>query len=139
MVIGYGYNVYVSIIMYNMYSFLFLCYLINHQYEQGISSTPEKFNVPQRLASLIRFREKRKERNFDKKIRYTVRKEVALRYDDLCSPLQPLNSYKISLSKYSPSSRFSKNQFTSCSKIRESNIYELHFSCPFIYLVFHWG
>ncbi|XP_027123490.1 GATA transcription factor 28-like isoform X1 [Coffea arabica] len=46
---------------------------------RGISSTPEKFNVPQRLASLIRFREKRKERNFDKKIRYTVRKEVALR------------------------------------------------------------
>jgi len=27
----------------------------------------------------MRFREKRKERNFDKKIRYTVRKEVALR------------------------------------------------------------
>ncbi|KAL3511528.1 hypothetical protein ACH5RR_024245 [Cinchona calisaya] len=44
-----------------------------------ISSTPHKFNVPQRLASLIRFREKRKERNFDNKIRYTVRKEVALR------------------------------------------------------------
>ncbi|XP_058081768.1 uncharacterized protein LOC131229773 isoform X2 [Magnolia sinica] len=35
--------------------------------------------IPQRLASLIRFREKRKERCFEKKIRYTVRKEVALR------------------------------------------------------------
>ncbi|XP_042051764.1 GATA transcription factor 28-like [Salvia splendens] len=46
---------------------------------RGVSSTPQKLNVPQRLASLIRFREKRKERNFDKKIRYTVRKEVALR------------------------------------------------------------
>ncbi|XP_057769853.1 GATA transcription factor 28 [Salvia miltiorrhiza] len=46
---------------------------------RGLSSTPQKFNVPQRLASLIRFREKRKERNFEKKIRYTVRKEVALR------------------------------------------------------------
>lgn len=44
-----------------------------------MSTSPQKFNVPQRLASLIRFREKRKERNFDKKIRYTVRKEVALR------------------------------------------------------------
>ncbi|XP_010908987.1 GATA transcription factor 19 isoform X1 [Elaeis guineensis] len=32
-----------------------------------------------RIASLIRFREKRKERCFDKKIRYNVRKEVALR------------------------------------------------------------
>lgn len=38
-----------------------------------------RLNVPQRLASLMRFREKRKERNFEKKIRYTVRKEVALR------------------------------------------------------------
>ncbi|XP_050209556.1 GATA transcription factor 24-like [Mercurialis annua] len=34
---------------------------------------------PHRAASLRRFREKRKERCFDKKIRYTVRKEVALR------------------------------------------------------------
>ncbi|GLT77728.1 hypothetical protein SLA2020_492890 [Shorea laevis] len=34
---------------------------------------------PQRAASLSRFRDKRKERCFDKKIRYTVRKEVALR------------------------------------------------------------
>ncbi|KAL9247223.1 hypothetical protein vseg_020676 [Gypsophila vaccaria] len=46
---------------------------------RGVAATPPRFNVPQRLASLIRFREKRKERNFDKKIRYTVRKEVALR------------------------------------------------------------
>ncbi|KAL8458855.1 hypothetical protein ACS0TY_036382 [Phlomoides rotata] len=47
---------------------------------RGLSNiTPPKLNVPQRMASLIRFREKRKERNFDKKIRYTVRKEVALR------------------------------------------------------------
>ncbi|XP_077238451.1 GATA transcription factor 28-like isoform X2 [Tasmannia lanceolata] len=38
-----------------------------------------RMNMPQRVASLIRFREKRKERNFDKKIRYNVRKEVALR------------------------------------------------------------
>ncbi|KAL6496879.1 hypothetical protein OROGR_028808 [Orobanche gracilis] len=46
---------------------------------RDLPSTPQKLNVSQRLASLIRFREKRKERNFDKKIRYTVRKEVALR------------------------------------------------------------
>lgn len=39
----------------------------------------QKMNFPHRMASLMRFREKRKERNFDKKIRYTVRKEVALR------------------------------------------------------------
>lgn len=33
-----------------------------------------------RIASLMRFREKRKERCFDKKIRYSVRKEVAQKY-----------------------------------------------------------
>ncbi|CAL1386777.1 unnamed protein product [Linum trigynum] len=49
------------------------------QSSKGLTATPEKFSVPHRLASLHRFREKRKERNFDKKIRYTVRKEVALR------------------------------------------------------------
>ncbi|THU54156.1 hypothetical protein C4D60_Mb10t22050 [Musa balbisiana] len=38
-----------------------------------------RVNIPHRVASLMRFREKRKERNFEKKIRYTVRKEVALR------------------------------------------------------------
>ncbi|MQM13656.1 hypothetical protein Taro_046580 [Colocasia esculenta] len=51
----------------------------------GIASPPsshqnnKRSNFPQRVASLMRFREKRKERNFDKKIRYSVRKEVALR------------------------------------------------------------
>lgn len=39
----------------------------------------QRLNFPHRVASLMRFREKRKERNFDKKIRYAVRKEVALR------------------------------------------------------------
>ncbi|KAG6481025.1 hypothetical protein ZIOFF_057616 [Zingiber officinale] len=37
-------------------------------------------DMPHRIASLMRFREKRKERNFEKKIRYTVRKEVASSY-----------------------------------------------------------
>ena len=54
-------------------------YLANKELNQGISGTPQRLSVPQRNASLARFREKRKERNFDKKIRYTVRKEVALR------------------------------------------------------------
>lgn len=53
--------------------------LTSSQNNRGMPTAPQRFNVPQRLASLLRFREKRKERNFDKKIRYTVRKEVALR------------------------------------------------------------
>lgn len=36
-------------------------------------------NQPHRAASLDRFRQKRKERCFDKKVRYGVRQEVALR------------------------------------------------------------
>ncbi|XP_011087962.1 GATA transcription factor 24-like isoform X2 [Sesamum indicum] len=46
---------------------------------RNLGDYPGKSSQPQRAASLIRFREKRKERCFDKKIRYTVRKEVALR------------------------------------------------------------
>ncbi|TXG68178.1 hypothetical protein EZV62_003113 [Acer yangbiense] len=52
----------------------------SHHNNQELRGTPQRLSVQQRLASLIRFRENRKERNFDKKIRYTVRKEVALRY-----------------------------------------------------------
>ncbi|KAM7258232.1 hypothetical protein ACFE04_013973 [Oxalis oulophora] len=51
----------------------------NGSLKQGLPGNVQRFNVPQRMASLIRFRAKRKERNFDKKIRYSVRKEVALR------------------------------------------------------------
>ncbi|XP_044497030.1 GATA transcription factor 28-like isoform X2 [Mangifera indica] len=53
--------------------------MTSHLNNRGLPGTPQRLSVPQRLASLIRFREKRKERNFEKKIRYTVRKEVALR------------------------------------------------------------
>lgn len=49
------------------------------QKKRGLGDLPPSMNIPHRTASLLRFREKRKERNFDKKIRYNVRKEVALR------------------------------------------------------------
>ncbi|TYG39483.1 hypothetical protein ES288_D12G019500v1 [Gossypium darwinii] len=47
--------------------------------QTGLSDFPGRSIQPQRAASLNRFWEKRKERCFEKKIRYTVRKEVALR------------------------------------------------------------
>ncbi|KAJ6840151.1 GATA transcription factor 18-like isoform X1 [Iris pallida] len=48
--------------------------------DRGFDDLLRRTDIPaRRFASLMRFREKRKERNFDKKIRYTVRKEVALR------------------------------------------------------------
>ncbi|PKA49359.1 GATA transcription factor 28 [Apostasia shenzhenica] len=47
-----------------------------HQDDRGMDDILRRTNIPaKRLASLIRFREKRKERCFDKKIRYDVRKE----------------------------------------------------------------
>ncbi|KAF8377396.1 hypothetical protein HHK36_030773 [Tetracentron sinense] len=52
------------------------------QNQRGLSEFPRQLSQPQRAASLIRFREKRKGRCFEKKIRYDVRQEVALRYVD---------------------------------------------------------
>ncbi|XWS21390.1 hypothetical protein CRYUN_Cryun30bG0051100 [Craigia yunnanensis] len=49
------------------------------QNNRGVGDVPKYSNLSRRIASLVRFREKRKERCFDKKIRYTVRKEVAQR------------------------------------------------------------
>ncbi|KAF5936924.1 hypothetical protein HYC85_024430 [Camellia sinensis] len=49
------------------------------QNQRGLADFPGRSSQPQRAASLNRFMEKRKERCFDKKIRYNVRKEVALR------------------------------------------------------------
>ncbi|KAE8057092.1 hypothetical protein FH972_013810 [Carpinus fangiana] len=49
------------------------------QNNRGVGENPKRSNLSRRIASLVRFREKRKERCFDKKIRYTVRKEVAQR------------------------------------------------------------
>lgn len=43
---------------------------------------PGRSSQPQRAASLNRFRQKRKERCFEKKVRYGVRQEVALRSGD---------------------------------------------------------
>lgn len=47
--------------------------------QRGMNDFSGRSIPPQRAASLSRFREKRKERCFDKKIRYGVRKEVASR------------------------------------------------------------
>lgn len=49
------------------------------QSQRGYLEHAVRGNQPHRAASLDRFRQKRKERNFDKKIRYNVRQEVALR------------------------------------------------------------
>jgi hypothetical protein len=52
---------------------------------------PIKCSQPHRAASLSRFRQKRKERCFDKKVRYSVRQEVALRFNDFFFSLYEFN------------------------------------------------
>lgn len=67
-----------------------LSILFTEVFNQELSDIQQRGNVPERAASLIRFREKRKERNYEKKVRYNVRKQVALRYeihDSLYIPL----------------------------------------------------
>ncbi|XVE60618.1 hypothetical protein DITRI_Ditri05aG0142500 [Diplodiscus trichospermus] len=52
---------------------------MSSQNQRGVVDFPRGSNQPHRAASLDRFRQKRKERCFDKKVRYTVRQEVALK------------------------------------------------------------
>nr|XP_011458396.1 PREDICTED: GATA transcription factor 24-like isoform X3 [Fragaria vesca subsp. vesca] len=49
------------------------------QNSMGIGDISRNSKLSRRFASLVRFREKRKERCFDKKIRYTCRKDIAER------------------------------------------------------------
>lgn len=70
--------------LFGLYCFFFVFLLFTVVFNQMLYDVSQNTSMPQRVASLMRFREKRKERNFDKKVRYTVRKEVALRYDVLC-------------------------------------------------------
>lgn len=53
--------------------------VVGHMSQKGMMEYPARCSHPEREASLNRFRQKRKERCFDKKIRYNVRQEVALR------------------------------------------------------------
>ncbi|XP_057526902.1 GATA transcription factor 25-like [Amaranthus tricolor] len=52
---------------------------VGHMSQQDMMVYPGRSSHPQREASLNRFRQKRRERRFDKIIRYNVRQEVALR------------------------------------------------------------
>ncbi|XP_031396974.1 GATA transcription factor 19-like isoform X2 [Punica granatum] len=52
---------------------------VPYEHNGGLGENSKNSNRLRRIASLVRFREKRKERCFDKKIRYTARKEVAQR------------------------------------------------------------
>ncbi|RDX74277.1 GATA transcription factor 25, partial [Mucuna pruriens] len=52
---------------------------VSQQNQRGSTEYPARCSLPQRAASLDRFRQKRKERCYDKKVRYSVRQEVALR------------------------------------------------------------
>ncbi|KAK4852157.1 hypothetical protein QYF36_021540 [Acer negundo] len=73
------------------------------QSNRGVGDNPKHSNLSRRIASLVRFREKRKERCFDKKIRYSVRKEVAQR-------MHRKNGQFASLKESSGASRWDSSQ-----------------------------
>ncbi|PIA56230.1 hypothetical protein AQUCO_00700523v1 [Aquilegia coerulea] len=50
-----------------------------HQNTMGLVNIPQQLNLSRRIASVIRFREKRKERGFDKRTRYTTQKDISQR------------------------------------------------------------
>ncbi|KAF5178273.1 Gata transcription factor [Thalictrum thalictroides] len=52
-----------------------------HQNTMAMVSIPQHLNLSRRIASVIRFREKRKERGFDNRTRYTTQKDVSQRMD----------------------------------------------------------
>lgn len=80
MEVPYDHNNRVMQIMEILLHIMWVCsYVRSCIHLQGMVDTPKRSNLSRRIASLVRFREKRKERCFDKKIRYTVRKEVAQR------------------------------------------------------------
>ncbi|TXG52653.1 hypothetical protein EZV62_021822 [Acer yangbiense] len=84
------------------------------QNQRGVPDFPGRCTQPQRAASLDRFRQKRKERCFDKKVRYSVRQEVALRCCDLV-----MKHFFFSISDiYTGFLRMQRNkgQFTSAKK-----------------------
>ncbi|XAR53013.1 hypothetical protein NMG60_11021390 [Bertholletia excelsa] len=72
-------------------------------------------NLTQRIASLIRFQEKRKERCFEKKIRYTCRKEVAQRMYRRNGQFASLkSSYKMAGGEWDSSDSTSQPELRKC-------------------------
>ncbi|KAJ9705646.1 hypothetical protein PVL29_003624 [Vitis rotundifolia] len=72
---------------------------------KGLVDASRRSNLPRRIASLVRFREKRKERCFEKKIRYTCRKEVAQRMHRKNGQFASLKeSFKMATGNWDPSS-----------------------------------
>ncbi|GAU30533.1 hypothetical protein TSUD_65430, partial [Trifolium subterraneum] len=72
----------------------------------GINDPSRSSKLSRRIESLVRFREKRKERCFEKKVRYTCRKEVAERMqrkngqfaslkEEYCSPAENQDSSNV--------------------------------------------
>lgn len=83
--VSYPYHVKYTCFIDNRIWLMFKCkwkFIILWVLVQESMDFPTKYSQLHREASLLRFRQKRKERCFDKKVRYEVRQEVALRSDN---------------------------------------------------------
>ncbi|KAL3514282.1 hypothetical protein ACH5RR_026999 [Cinchona calisaya] len=65
---------------------------VAYQNPRGLMEYSGRCNDPKRVESLNRFRQKRKERCFEKKIRYNVRQEVAMKMQRKKGQFAPRNS-----------------------------------------------
>lgn len=62
-------------------SWLVLTFFFPKKSNLELSYVQQRKNLRERAVSLNRFRAKRQERNYTRKVRYNVRKQVALRYE----------------------------------------------------------
>lgn len=86
-----------------------------YQNSRGLMEYTGRCNDPRRVESLNRFRQKRKERCFEKKIRYNVRQEVALRMQRKKGQFAARNSEEATGSDAAEDSGHNDNQLeTSC-------------------------
>ncbi|KAG5541899.1 hypothetical protein RHGRI_021659 [Rhododendron griersonianum] len=93
---------------------------LGYQNHRESTEYPMRSSLPQRAASLIRFRQKRKERCFDKKIRYNVRQEVALRVIEIGILVLGMQGNDLGCGLVVAMMQRKKGQFTSAKKSEES-------------------
>ncbi|KAF7830031.1 GATA transcription factor 25 [Senna tora] len=91
------------------------------QNQRGAMEYPGRCSQPQRAVSLRRFRQKRKERCFDKKVRYSVRQEVALSMAHDIMNKNLAACFRVFPAPPPPRMHRNKGQFTSSKKQDGSN------------------
>ncbi|KAJ6991248.1 hypothetical protein NC653_019448 [Populus alba x Populus x berolinensis] len=99
--------------LFELFAVLFLYILMLSNYmSQSAGDASQGSKLSRRVASLVRFREKRKERCFEKKVQYTCRKEVAQRMHRKRGQFASLNNcYGTDTGNWEPSNGMHNPEF----------------------------